>query len=434
MLSGFMITRRFAHLAAVGLLPLLVLACEKVPLLAPSGSTIILTSSTNVLPVNGTADIVAQVLEAAGTPPHSGTVISLTTTLGSIEPADARTDVSGRVVVKFRAGVSNGAATITATSGGATTGTTGAIRISIGTAAVASVSLSASPNPVSANGGVATVTANVIDMNGNALPSVPVRFSTTAGTLGASVASTDASGVAQTSLTTSAQATVTATVGAQGTTTPPPSSGGGTTTPPASTGTASATIQVNVNPLPNVQITAPTGTLIARTPLIFTITAQPGPNSTAQIRNVRVNFGDGDIVDLGAVSGTGITVAHQYDDDGTYQVRVTVTDTLGGETQAATVIVVQPQPPLGVTINCTKSGSLPPAGSGVTASCTATVTPSTATVSSYLWNWGDGSPATTTTSNQAVHQYTAAGTFTVTVTVTTTTGQTAVGQTAVAIP
>ena len=48
-------------------------ACEKVPLLAPSGSTIILTAATNVLAVNGTADIVAQVLEAAGTPPHSGT-------------------------------------------------------------------------------------------------------------------------------------------------------------------------------------------------------------------------------------------------------------------------------------------------------------------------------------------------------------------------
>jgi hypothetical protein len=430
MLSGFMITRRFASLAAVALLPILVVACEKVPLLAPSGSTITLTASTNVLPVNGTADIVAQVLEAAGTPPHSGTVISFTTTLGSIEPADARTDNSGRVVVKFRAGVSNGSATITATSGGATTGTNGAIRISIGTAAVASVSLSASPNPVSANNGVATITANVIDMNGNPLPGVPVRFSTSAGSLAASAANTDASGVAQTTLTTSAQATVTATVDAQAPTTGTPPSGGGTT-PPASTGTASATVQVNVNPLPTISITPPTGTLIARTPLIFTITAQPGTNSTAQIRNVRVNFGDGEIIDLGAVSGTGITVAHQYDDDGTYQVRVTVTDTFGGENQAATVIVVQPQPPLGVTINYTKSGTLPP---GVTATFTATVTPATATVSSYLWNFGDGSPAQTTTSNQAVHQYTAAGTFTVTVTVTTTTGQTAIGQTSIAVP
>jgi hypothetical protein len=267
-------------------------------------------------------------------------------------------------------------------------------------------------------------------MNGNPLPGVPVRFSTSAGSLAASAANTDASGVAQTTLTTSAQATVTATVGAQAPTTGTPPSGGGTT-PPASTGTASATVQVNVNPLPTISITPPTGTLIARTPLIFTITAQPGTNSTAQIRNVRVNFGDGEIIDLGAVSGTGITVAHQYDDDGTYQVRVTVTDTFGGENQAATVIVVQPQPPLGVTINYTKSGTLPP---GVTATFTATVTPATATVSSYLWNFGDGSPAQTTTSNQAVHQYTAAGTFTVTVTVTTTTGQTAIGQTSIAVP
>ena len=116
-----MITRPNGLLAllAAGALSLLVSACEKVPLLAPAGSTIILTASTNALPANGTTDIMAQVLEAAGTPPHSGTLVNFTTTLGVVEPSEARTDVSGRAVVKFRASGVNGNATIVASSGGA---------------------------------------------------------------------------------------------------------------------------------------------------------------------------------------------------------------------------------------------------------------------------------------------------------------------------
>src|SRR5258706_2467529 len=124
MLSNLIIARRTHRIrfeAVLGLLfslSLLTVACEKVPLLAPSGSTITLTASTTALSVAGSADIIAQVLEAAGTPPHSGTVITFTTTLGSIEPSEARTDTSGRVVVKFNSGSANGTATITAISGG----------------------------------------------------------------------------------------------------------------------------------------------------------------------------------------------------------------------------------------------------------------------------------------------------------------------------
>src|SRR5437868_1615963 len=77
--------------------------CEKVPLLAPTGSSITLTSSTPVLSANGRAQIVAQVIEAAGTPPHSGTHITFTTSLGVVQPADAETDINGRAIVSFLA-------------------------------------------------------------------------------------------------------------------------------------------------------------------------------------------------------------------------------------------------------------------------------------------------------------------------------------------
>src|SRR4051812_9433895 len=116
---------RHMHRLAVRLLlctaPFLAAACEKVPLTAPTGSTITLTTATSALPVNGTATIVAQVLESAGTPPHSGTAVVFTTSLGTIEPADARTDATGRTIVTFHAGNASGIATIAAASGGATT-------------------------------------------------------------------------------------------------------------------------------------------------------------------------------------------------------------------------------------------------------------------------------------------------------------------------
>ena len=46
-------------------------ACQRVPLLAPSGSTITLTSAATALPLNGTAEIIAQVIEPSGTPPQA---------------------------------------------------------------------------------------------------------------------------------------------------------------------------------------------------------------------------------------------------------------------------------------------------------------------------------------------------------------------------
>ncbi len=66
MLSGFMIPRRprLRALARLGALlasfvaGLAAVACTKVPLLAPSSSTITIASSTTFLPVNGSTDIV----------------------------------------------------------------------------------------------------------------------------------------------------------------------------------------------------------------------------------------------------------------------------------------------------------------------------------------------------------------------------------------
>jgi hypothetical protein len=367
----------------------------------------------------------AQVLEAAGTPPHSGTHVLFTTTLGRVEPAEAETDVNGRVVVKFLAGGSNGTATITASSGAATTGTAGALRIAVGTAAVGRVSLTANPSTIPSNGGSSAITANVVDINGNPLIAVPVTFSTSAGALSASVVNTDAGGVASSTLTTSVQATVTATVGVQSPSGGTGSGGGNDTgTGGGSTSTqASATVTVNVNPVPTVSITPPSGTIVANQPVTFTLSISPGANSTAQIREVTVDFGDGSrTVNLGASTGSNLSVQHRFDEDGTFTVRVTVIDTLGGVTTAATTVVVQPEPPLSVLLNASQTSS----GGTTFFTFTATVIPSTTTVQSFLWNFGDGSSPQVTTGPQVTHSYpTGSGAKTVTVTVTTTTGRTA---------
>src|SRR5438067_535796 len=134
MVSVFMISRR--RLATLVLAPaalfLIETACNRVPLLAPSGSTITLTTSTSIVPVGGTATILAQVVENAGTAPQAGTHVTFTTSLGVIQPSDAETDTSGRASVTFTA-ASSGTATITAISGSATTGAN-PLKILVGTA------------------------------------------------------------------------------------------------------------------------------------------------------------------------------------------------------------------------------------------------------------------------------------------------------------
>src|SRR5204862_2560983 len=94
------------------------IACQKVPLLAPSGSTISLTASNTAIPSNGTVQLIAQLLEPAGTPPHSGTQVIFTTSLGAIEPSEVETDVNGQARTTFSAGGMNGTAIISASSGG----------------------------------------------------------------------------------------------------------------------------------------------------------------------------------------------------------------------------------------------------------------------------------------------------------------------------
>ena len=90
-------------LSIVLALIVLVSACDKSPLLAPTQSFITLVASRLVLPINGEAEIIATVIEQSGTAAQNGTLVTFTTTLGTIEPREARTN-GGQVRVRLLAG------------------------------------------------------------------------------------------------------------------------------------------------------------------------------------------------------------------------------------------------------------------------------------------------------------------------------------------
>ncbi len=384
-----MITRYrlcFCLLLAAGI----TVSCERVPLLAPAGSAITLIASATALPVNGSTVITAQVIEPSGTPPHSGTFVSFTTTLGSIQPEQVETDISGRAIARFLAGTGSGTATITAISGGSSVGSNGALKILIGTAAVGRVSVTANPTLVPALGGVTTISAVIIDINGNPLAAAPVSFSTTAGTLADAVVNADQNGLAQTTLRTSTAATVTASVGAQA----PPSTGGGTgggggtTTPPATggaAGQASGTVTVGIASSPTLVITPPTTPPSSGLPASFTFAVTAAANNASAVRDVVVNWGDGQTQDLGAITGSSI-VSHVYRSSGSYSITATVTDTSGNVVTVTSFVTVLPP---ALTLAITPPATAPSANLPANFTFTPTV-PAGDAVRDVTVNWGDG--------------------------------------------
>src|SRR3954470_5497191 len=92
MITGFPYPLRRAALPLLALLAVTATACQRVALLAPAGSTITLTTLSSTLPLNGTTNLIAQVIEPSGTPPQRGTLVTFTTSLGSVEPVEAETD------------------------------------------------------------------------------------------------------------------------------------------------------------------------------------------------------------------------------------------------------------------------------------------------------------------------------------------------------
>ncbi len=362
---------RAAAVAALALLAALSASCEKAPLTAPTGTTIRLTANTQVLGINGAAEIVASVLESGGYAVQNGTMVTFTTTLGTITPSEVGT-TNGKATVMFNAGTQAGTAVInaysgsnstsgstTAGAGGATTTTGSGVSIVIGAAAANTLVLTASPSSVSQLGGTSVITATVYDANNNGLSGVLVAFSTDQGTVSPVSSVTNSSGMAQTALVTTQAATVTATVGAK-----------------------TGTVKVTTNALPTVTLTGPTTTPTAGLTSNFTLTVAAGSNA-APIRSVLVSFGDSSSVNLGAANGT-ISVPHVFLSDGTFTVTATATDSAGQSSSMSVPIVVFAAIPFTLTVTA-GGGKV-----GVAVTATAVASAGSPAIQSYEFNFGDG--------------------------------------------
>ena len=417
--------------AAAIVVAALTAACDKVPLLAPTNSTINLSASTRVLPVNGTTQLTAFVSEQAGTPVQNGTTVRFTTTLGSVQPAETQTR-NGVATATFVAGTSSGVAEIRALSGGAggTTGTgtttttaTNVVQITIGAAAINTITLRANPSTVGPNGGAVELVASVVGESGNGLQAIPVTFNADQGVLSMQTVPTDTNGEARTVLTTAQKTTVTATAGtktsAAATVDVRTGPGVAITCAPASGGaTNCASVQANASNTATV---------------VFTVSKGTG---TSNLRDTTIEFGDGITQGLGNLAGGSATVTHTYNgpsgsSPAAYTALVRATDVNGETASASTTVTVSPRAPLGVTITAT-AGT--PSGGRTSIAFSANVTPATGgadVAQSFSWNFGDGSTATTS-GKDITHVYnTASGPYTVSVTVTTTDGRAASGQTQV---
>lgn len=368
---------------------LLLAACDKAPLTAPTDSEVVLFASSTVVPLNGSVDITANVLEPGGIPVQNGTQVNFVTTLGRLEPAEARTQ-GGRATVRLLAGNVSGIARISAFTGGASAE---GLEVRVGASAATRISLAASRGALPPGGGTTDILAVVTDDENRRLSGVPVTFSADAGALRDASVVTDEHGEARTTLTATRDTTVTATVGA-----------------------ISQTLNVRVTSEPLITLNGPSTSVGEGENATFTVGIQVGANGDP-IREVTINYGDGEVQSLGSLTGTR-TLAHVYRRAGTYRVEVAATDTGGVTARATTTVVVEER---AITVNLMASPTNTPA-LNAPVQFTATATSTSGNITGYYWNFGDGTTRFTTGS-VTTHQYGSPGRKFVTVEVTNAAGQ-----------
>ncbi len=305
-------------LASLGLCIGLIFACAKVDPVAPEDA--IMTISVNppvINPGGDTAVITVIITRGDGYPVPDGTVVFLTTTMGAI---DGRvTTTNGVAYSTLTSGIEVGIAEITVSSG--VVGTAEPIIVQIG-AAIASISLTASPASIPFEEGVtSSITAIVFDENAQTIANAAVTFSTDAGALdsGGQIVLTNESGEAFDTLTLGSwdkdveTVTVTATAGAI---------------------TSSAAIKV-ITP-PNIFPTA-NFTYSPSDPEVgdwVTFSASSSYDPDGVIVKYSWDFGDT------TPGGTGKIVKHQYFTSGDKTVTLTVTDDDGATSSTSSIVKV----------------------------------------------------------------------------------------------
>jgi hypothetical protein len=301
------VSRSAVRLALVALVATAA-GCEKVALLAPTGSTVTLSISSTSISANGSAEILATVIEAAGTPVHNGTEVRFQASVGKLDPPVAQTE-NGVARTTFLANGASGTARIVAFSGGATAE---AAEIRVGGAAVEVLTLRTEPSALPVSGGPVTVLATAVDASGNPVVGAPIVFSANNGTLNPTQVATDDNGQARTTLNTSRETTVTASVAGKD---------------------ATATVALLAQPTVTLAATPPTPAV--GMPVTFTITPATTAAGSA-LRTVTFDPGDGSGP---RTLGNGVTsFTHIYEREATYTARAIAND-VSNQTGEATVVL-----------------------------------------------------------------------------------------------
>jgi hypothetical protein len=256
------------------------------------------------------------------------------------------------------------------------------VHITVGAAAVTAGALRANPASFPPTGGRVDNIPTAVGGGTTAnvpLAGIPVSFSTTAGTLSATSAVTNANGDAQVQLTTTRKATVTATVGAQ-----------------------SKTVDVTPNAAASVTLATSPASPVAGQAVLLTITP-----ATDTAPTVVVDWGDGNTSSLGVIRAAQV-IAHAYRTAGTYAITAVATeDGLGFQTSSAVTVAPPPSVALSASPN-----------TGTTATnFVFTVTPATASgVKDVTIDFGDGATqdlGSITSAATVSHRFGGAGTYTV---------------------
>ena len=409
---------------------ILAAGCEKAQLLAPTSSTISISAASRILPLNGTTEITATLLESGGTTVQNGTTVRVSTTLGTVNPVEVETR-NGIAMTTFSAGSASGIAEVRAISGAATGGTTNTnlVQITIGAAAISTVTIRANPGNVGPAGGTVTLIASVVTDTGRGVEGVPVRFNTDGGSLSASTVTSDSAGEARVTLTTNRSTVVSATSGSKTSSNLTVTVRSGpaltfTCAPTSGTGNCSA-VQAAANNTATV---------------VFTIAKA---TDSSNLATASIDFGDGTSQSLGPLASS-TTVSHAYAGPSssaprTFTAVVTATDINGERTSATTTVTVTARierTPINVALSATCGTATV---QGQRCEFTATVTgggeggTGNAAIQTYEWDFGDSSDDVTTSGNITSHVYTSDGRYTVVVTARTPDSRTGTGRTEIVI-
>jgi len=309
--------KKLLTIASIGLWIGLSTACQSVDPVAPEDAIMTVSANPPVINAGGDTSVITVIITRSdGYPVPDGTVVYLTTTLGTIEGRVTTTEGVARSILT--SGIEIGIAEITVQSG--VVGTAEPIAVQIG-AAIASISLTATPASISfKEGATSSITAIVFDENAQPIANAVMTFSTDAGSLdsGGKTVLTNEKGEAFDTLRLSSWDKDVETVSVT-----------------ATAGAITSSIAIKVITPPNIFPTAnftysPSNPKVG-TVVTFNASSSYDPDGT--IIKYSWSFGD-------ATTGMGKVVNHTYSSSGTKTVTLTVTDDDEAASSTSSIITV----------------------------------------------------------------------------------------------